>query len=322
MYIGCGGWAYWQVDREFQSSSDRLEDYATVFDFVEVNNTYYQIPTIEEAKSWRKRVPVNFEFAVKCNRQVSHQNPLASNESNFELIGKMEAICKVLKAVGLVIQTPVKFRPTAENLEIAEEFFSNLNQSKVNMIWEPRGDEWALSSVKGKLENLLSHNNITHCTDISKMMPIQSGNISYSRIFGKGVKNQWQFDDEEIQDLHSRAQQLPQAAYLAFHTQRQTHDAARMKAFDDSGRLINTTGQFEVNSVLVAVDEYRKYPITKNELLTAHGWKIIDIAENKRIRANIILQKLPDIEFQSRNELKSHVEKLFRAKGQKKLDEF
>jgi len=114
---------------------------------------------------------------------------------------------------------------------------------------------------------------------------------------------------------------LPKTTYVTFHTQRQTHDAARMKAFDETGRLVSVSGAYGVNSVMLAVDEYQKYPITKQELLDAHGWKIIDISENRRVRANKLLRNLPDTEFPTRKKLKISVERLFRGMGQKNMDE-
>lgn len=279
------------------------------------------MPSLNDVKSWRCRVPKNFQFAVKCYKQITHNKPLLSIESNFQLMNKMEKICVKLRAVGLVIQTPPKFNPTAENLIIADEFFSHLDITGFDLIWEPRGDEWTVGPVKDKLKTILRKNSVTHCTDISRTMPLHSTSISYTRVFGKGQNNQWQFDDQEIRFLHERVLELPKTTYMTFHTQRQTHDAARMKTFDETGRLINTTGKYKINSIMVAIDEYQKYPIAKSELLSAHGWKLIDITKDKRIRAGEILNKLPSIEFKTKKELKEHIKKLFRGNGQKKLDE-
>lgn len=321
VFIGCGGWSYWQVNRDYRSSNDRLADYATVFNFVEVNNTFYNVPLMEEVKSWRTRVPKDFQFAVKCSRQISHYNPLVSIESNFQLMDKMLEICKTLQAVALVIQTPPKFVPRSQNLQFADSFFSHYDNSAVDLVWEPRGAEWTQDSARESLQELLTTHQVTHCTDISKEMPVYSANVSYTRVFGLGEKNQWEFDDRGVRTLHQRARELPRTTYVTFHTQRQTHDAARMKAFDETGRLINTTGKFEVSSMMVAIDEYRKYPITKQELMVAHGWKIIDLQNNTRIRANKILSKLPNIEFNTKKDLKNHIEKIFRGFAQRKLDD-
>ncbi|MHA1277280.1 MAG: DUF72 domain-containing protein [Candidatus Helarchaeota archaeon] len=321
MFIGCGGWAYWQVDRPFQTTSDKLADYATVFNFVEINNTFYNIPSIKDVKSWRARVPNDFQFAVKCSRKISHDNPLVSIESNFQAMEQMFQICGVLNAVALIIQTPPRFIPTAQNLIFADTFFAHYADAPIALVWEPRGARWTDPPKKAAFKRILTNYNLTHCIDITKEKPLHSAEISYTRIFGKGRKNQWQFDDAEIQELHNRASDLPKTTYVTFHTQRQTHDAARMKAFDETGRLVSVSGAYGVNSVMLAVDEYQKYPITKQELLDAHGWKIIDISENRRVRANKLLRNLPDTEFPTRKKLKISVERLFRGMGQKNMDE-
>ncbi|HUX99827.1 MAG TPA: DUF72 domain-containing protein [Candidatus Deferrimicrobium sp.] len=321
IYIGCGGWSYWQVDRAYQSSTDQLADYATVFNFVEVNNTFYQIPSLADVKTWRNRVPKDFHFSVKCSREISHYHPLESTESNFQTMEKMHEICKLLQAVALIIQTPPRFQPTEQNLSKINEFFAHYKDSKIDLVWESRGENWTSSHMREKLRDILSKLGISHCTDISKIPPVYSANLSYTRIFGLGEKNQWEFDNTGIRVLHEQALELPRPTYVTFHTQRQTYDAARLKAFDETGRLINTTGKYEVNSMLVAIDEYRKYPISKQELLAAHGWKIIDVSPDKQVRANQILAKLPDITFKSKKELNLSLEKIFRGSGQKRLED-
>jgi len=321
LFIGCGGWSYWQVDKPYQSSSDRLTDYATVFNFVEVNNTFYQRPPLKEVVGWRRKVPKEFQFAVKCSRQITHQNPLVSIESNFQMMDTMLEICKTLHAVALVFQTPPTFRPTSQNLQFADTFFAHYDNAPVEFVWEPRGKEWSDPKVKTHLKQILIKHNITHCVDISQSLPIYSANISYTRVFGLGVKNQWEFDNEEIQQLHQRAVELPGTTYVTFHTQRQAHDAARMKAFDETGRLINPTGKFDLDSMMVAINEYRKYPVTKQELLMAHGWKVIDLSKKKRVRAKMILTQLPNTQFNNQQDLRRALEKIFRKGRQKKLGE-
>ena len=56
---GCGGWGYFNVP------GDRLKAYSGAYVFVETNSTFYSIPKVEEARSWRERVPPDFEFTVK-----------------------------------------------------------------------------------------------------------------------------------------------------------------------------------------------------------------------------------------------------------------
>lgn len=54
-----------------------LEWYATVFDTVELNATFYRLPSPEAAERWRDVAPAGFTFAVKGSRYLTHMKRLA-----------------------------------------------------------------------------------------------------------------------------------------------------------------------------------------------------------------------------------------------------
>jgi uncharacterized protein YecE (DUF72 family) len=51
---------------------DELRFYAEHFDTVEVNSTFYRIPSPATAASWAKRTPPGFEFALKLFQKFTH----------------------------------------------------------------------------------------------------------------------------------------------------------------------------------------------------------------------------------------------------------
>ena len=51
---------------------DELAWYAERFDTVEVNSTFYRIPTVETTRSWVERTPPDFEFSVKLYQKLTH----------------------------------------------------------------------------------------------------------------------------------------------------------------------------------------------------------------------------------------------------------
>jgi uncharacterized protein YecE (DUF72 family) len=53
-----------------------LPFYAERFDTVEINNTFYRLPTAAAVKKWRSAVPKNFCFAVNASRYLSHMKKL------------------------------------------------------------------------------------------------------------------------------------------------------------------------------------------------------------------------------------------------------
>lgn len=74
--IGCSGWNYddWK-GRLYPDGEPRrrwLELYAARFDTVEVNTTFYRLPSRDVVASWVQQTPPQFEFAVKASRYLTH----------------------------------------------------------------------------------------------------------------------------------------------------------------------------------------------------------------------------------------------------------
>ena len=75
VHIGCSGWNYrdWK-DPVYGGAPARswLELYAQIFDTVELNNTFYRLPTPAAVAGWAERAPPGFRFAVKVSRYLTH----------------------------------------------------------------------------------------------------------------------------------------------------------------------------------------------------------------------------------------------------------
>jgi len=78
--IGCSGWQYKHWRDNFYP--DRLPQsrwfdyYATQFDTVEINNTFYRLPEKTTFAAWEKRAPRGFLYAVKASRYLTHMKKL------------------------------------------------------------------------------------------------------------------------------------------------------------------------------------------------------------------------------------------------------
>jgi uncharacterized protein YecE (DUF72 family) len=76
VHIGCSGWSYtdWKgrlYPKELPQSR-WLPRYAEVFDTVEVNNTFYRLPTEKAVRTWVEQSPEGFSFTVKASRYLTH----------------------------------------------------------------------------------------------------------------------------------------------------------------------------------------------------------------------------------------------------------
>jgi uncharacterized protein YecE (DUF72 family) len=92
--VGCSGWQYadWREAFYPRGCPQRrwLEHYATVFDTVEVNTTFYRLTKAETVARWVQQTPRGFTFAVKGSRYLTHmkrlKDPGAGIDRYFELI--------------------------------------------------------------------------------------------------------------------------------------------------------------------------------------------------------------------------------------------
>lgn len=78
--IGCSGWQYRHWRGDFYPAdvpiSHWLDRYAAVFDTVELNNSFYRLPSPAAFRRWRERTPPGFLFAVKASRYLTHLKKL------------------------------------------------------------------------------------------------------------------------------------------------------------------------------------------------------------------------------------------------------
>jgi len=88
LWIGTSGWVYPHWKDIFYPSSlptkNWLEYYAERFPTVEINNSFYRMPSERAFESWRTTVPAGFCFAVKGNRFVTHLKKLRGVEEHLQ----------------------------------------------------------------------------------------------------------------------------------------------------------------------------------------------------------------------------------------------
>src|SRR5437660_1084096 len=86
--IGTSGWIYkhWRGPVYPADLPVRrwLDHYAAAFDTVEVNNSFYRLPSADTFRSWAAQVPPGFLFAVKASRFLTHMKKLKEPEQPLE----------------------------------------------------------------------------------------------------------------------------------------------------------------------------------------------------------------------------------------------
>jgi len=122
--IGCSGWNYreWR-GRLYPSGLPArrwLERYAACFDTVEVNATFYRLPTREAVANWVNQTPPGFCFALKASRYLTHVRRLAGVEQGIQTLEERIAPLREAGRLGPVLwQLPENFHRDDERLATA-----------------------------------------------------------------------------------------------------------------------------------------------------------------------------------------------------------
>jgi uncharacterized protein YecE (DUF72 family) len=124
--VGCSGWNYrdWRerVYPKGMGPGRWLGHYATLFDTVEVNSTFYRLASRDAVARWAEQTPDRFVFAAKASRYLTHIKRLTEMESGVErFYERIEPLIDAGKLGPLVWQLPGNFHRDDERLATALE---------------------------------------------------------------------------------------------------------------------------------------------------------------------------------------------------------
>jgi len=293
LLIGAGGWAYFQVP-----GTNSLEAYSQAFDFVELNSSYYELPAYSSVAEWRKRVPADFRFSVRCPRIIVDHYGLELLPGARGLVERLEEVCRQLEAevmTVLISSTSIKESELAERLA---DFLATFSVDGTVVAVEFRG-----LRPMDEVFDIMKESGAIHSVDLSNSEPRYDGRVLYSRLFGQGEQNIYEFDDGELKEIAKKASAPKfERSILAFHGVRMYRDAGRVKSFIDKGYFPKITSGVGPDSIREILSEDARFPTTKSKLLKDQGWKVFqDTREVRKI--STVIEKLPERGFNSLEDL-------------------
>jgi uncharacterized protein YecE (DUF72 family) len=122
--IGCSGWnsAHWRERVYPPGLPPRrwLEHYATLFDTVEVNATFYRLPTRSAVANWVEQTPADFLFTVKASRYLTHIKRLTDLGPGLErFYERIDPLVRSPKLGPVLWQLPERFHRDDDRLASA-----------------------------------------------------------------------------------------------------------------------------------------------------------------------------------------------------------
>jgi uncharacterized protein YecE (DUF72 family) len=145
-HVGCSGWQYkdWRgvVYPDAIPQRRWFEHYTTLFDTVELNNTFYRLPPVTTVEKWAAQAPPGFTYALKLGAFGSHRMKLRDAAS--WLPNHLDRARRLGAALGpTLVQLPPKWRRDVERLD---EFLS-VAPKDVRWAVELREPSWVHDDV-------------------------------------------------------------------------------------------------------------------------------------------------------------------------------
>jgi uncharacterized protein YecE (DUF72 family) len=217
IHVGCCGWSYLN-ERDFPelgesgSRRSKLQSYASLFDTVEINSTFYRLPSLSTVQKWRAEVDginPDFEFTVKAFQGITHFHRFQKQDA-LNSYAALKDICTASHARMLLFQSPGSFKPSEENVEHMGRFFERIDRKGTIAVWEPRG-KWY--DDPGLIEKVCLDCGLVHCVDPFRNEPLIFGKekMAYFRLhgFGKPSMYRYDFSGDELNQLKKKIESLP-----------------------------------------------------------------------------------------------------------------
>jgi uncharacterized protein YecE (DUF72 family) len=121
--VGCSGWNYRHWRGSFYPAgvpvARWLEHYASVFDTVEVNATFYRLAKRPAVQRWVGQTPAGFVLAVKASRYLTHVRRLTDLDRGLErLYEPLQPLVDAARLGPVLWQLPPTFRRDDDRLDL------------------------------------------------------------------------------------------------------------------------------------------------------------------------------------------------------------
>ena len=212
--IGCSGWFYrgWRglfypLDLK---PSQWFQYYQSLFNTVEINSTYYRMPSQKNVRRWTYRLNPKFRFVVKAHRSITHYQ---QSERLSEFYEGLSPARPYIEAV--LLQFPPSFSYDPERLD---SYFRHLDDGLIHAI-EFRSPDW-FEKVPDFVKDLPSNVII-----VSVSAPVKTGlpetlfmvkETVYIRFHGRTAWYRYDYKNEELEEWVEKIKKARPRKVFAF----------------------------------------------------------------------------------------------------------
>ncbi len=209
LFVGTSGYSYKEWKGPFYPEDlpdkEMLNYYCSQLPAVEINNTFYRLPSAKMLENWQEQVPESFRFVLKASRKITHFKKLKETDEETNYLFNTAATLGEQLGV-ILIQLPPYLR---KDIDLLQNFLKLIPDGKAT--FEFRHDSWFEEDV---FESLRSKNcalNFSEMGEDSEIKIVSTADWGYLRLRRMG------YDDKALKDWMQRVQaQDWQKVYVFF----------------------------------------------------------------------------------------------------------
>ncbi len=213
VWVGTSGYSFEDWKGPFYRTSirqgDMLPFYASQFETVELNYSFYRLPYWKTSEAMQKKVPEGFLFFAKLFQGVTHEGDISSIPK-FKLGLQPFVDAGTLKS--LVVQFPQSFHYTEKNSDYMLRVFDALADYRISV--EFRHRSWFSPDVNETLRERKVSLITVDVPDIPALypsVPLVTGDIGYVRLHSRNAENwygtelryDYNYSEEELKECLS-----------------------------------------------------------------------------------------------------------------------
>jgi uncharacterized protein YecE (DUF72 family) len=188
VHVGTMGWSYnfWVGNfyPKGTKSTEFLTEYSKHFDTVEIDNTFYRVPSTSSLEKWKEHTPADFVFSAKFPQIITHRKMLRDCEQDVKFFTERMSVLEN-KLGPLLLQLPPAFG--GKQITLLKDFLPKL----------PKGHRYAVEVRNNQLLNselfaILKQNEVALAVVASPFMP------EITKFTARFVYIRWEGDRKKV----------------------------------------------------------------------------------------------------------------------------
>ncbi|SOD18998.1 DUF72 domain-containing protein [Pedobacter xixiisoli] len=200
--IGCSGFYYKEWKDFFYpkglAQKDWFKFYCENFNTIEINSSFYKVPSPKSLDKWYNDSVADFSFTMKAPRLITHYKKLEGCKNDFWEFNQIVSEGLKEKLAYILFQFPPSFVFSEERLERLIDLLATVNSQNVV---EFRHSSWWTEIVYSKLaENHIIFSGQSHPSNLPESI-IKTGSNIYYRFHGKAVLYKSEYELLVLEDF-------------------------------------------------------------------------------------------------------------------------